>query len=38
MLILSGLLALGAGVWFVRGVLRSLHSLPKRNSDVGFYI
>ncbi len=38
MLILSGLLALGACVWFVRDLLRSLNALPKRNSDVGFFI
>ncbi len=38
MLILSGLLALCAGVWFVRGVLRPLRGLPKRNSDFGFFI
>lgn len=38
MLILIALLALGAAVWLVRGALRSLHGLPKRNSDVGFFI
>ncbi len=38
MLILFGLLALGAGVWLVRALLGSLHGVPKRNSDVGFFI